>query len=113
MERTLPVNFLSIRDALLTDALEYVANLKGKKQDLALFDYLAGAVKALYRTGDLDTEVPGWLFVLGVRGGTRVEEARRMLNEIKDYATAVSAESQAPSDDASEKVPAANKLPKQ
>lgn len=73
---------LDDRDSILAAALAHTNNLKGKKQDLALFDYCAGACHGMYLAGRLDNVCPPWLFVIGVRGGDRVAEAKRMLGEI-------------------------------
>lgn len=69
------------RDGLLKAALDHTAGLKGKPRDVAIFDYLAGAAKALH-LGYPEThksDCPPWLWVIGIRGGTRVAEIERML----------------------------------
>lgn len=69
-----------MRDALLNAALIYTNGLKGKARDRALFDYLCGAAEALFVAGKLESSVPPWLFVIGVRGGNRLREIERMLH---------------------------------
>lgn len=107
-ERQMPVEFLAIRDQILADALAHVANLKGKKQDVAFFDYLCGCCKVLYRTGEFDTELPGFLFVIGVRGGDRIAEAKRMIGEVLGQPKEAEPAKPASGDDGS-KEPAAKK----
>lgn len=74
------MNDLATRDALLNAALEYTASMKGKARDRAVFDYLAGGALALSISDPANnTSLPPWLFVLGCRGGDRVQEITRML----------------------------------
>lgn len=72
-------NNFDVRNRLLRHALDFTKADKGKKRDEAIFSYLCGACAALHATGQIETDCPPWLFVIGVRGGTRVEEAERML----------------------------------
>lgn len=72
---------LDHRDDLLKAALEFAKNEKGIRQDRMVFEFLAGACKALHMTGYFPSECPPFLFVIGVRGGDRVKEAQRMLAE--------------------------------
>lgn len=58
---------------LYTGALNYTAPLKGKARDRAIFDYLAGASAATYGAD----HCPPWLFVMGARGGDRLNELTR------------------------------------
>lgn len=74
---------LNFRDLILEAALRHVADLKGLKADKALWDYCCGAVYAAHAVDQThNPEIPGWLFVLGVRGGDRVAEAERMVKEV-------------------------------
>jgi hypothetical protein len=68
------------RDKLLRAALSFTENLKGKARDRAIFDYLCGACQALYVTGLLQHDTPAWLYVIAVRGGTRVKEVQLLLD---------------------------------
>lgn len=76
-EAALGDNF--VRNVLLHSALKHTEALKGAKRDTAVFDYLCGAVLALFTVGEVTTPVPGWLWVIGIRGGARVDEIKRML----------------------------------
>lgn len=66
------------RKKLLTAALNYTAHMKGKARDRAIFDFLAGASTALYGPN----ECPPWLWIIGVRGGTRVQEVAQQLAQL-------------------------------
>lgn len=72
--------FVQILDEILNGAVSYTANLKGKRRDEAIFDYLCGACAALYATGEINSDCPPFLFVIGVRAGDRLKEIERMLN---------------------------------
>lgn len=76
---------LEVRDAIVRSALAHCENMSGKKQDLAIFDHLAGACAALYSVGMLDHPVPPFLFVIAVRGGDRFKECQRLLAESAPY----------------------------
>jgi len=73
--------FFVWRDQLLNAALEHVAALKGKAQDVAIFDFLCGAVRAAFIAGIIDSECPPFLWIVGIRAGSRVAEIRKMLAE--------------------------------
>lgn len=69
------------RQELLTAALDYTASMKGKARDRALFDFLAGASTALYGPH----ECPPWLWIIGVRGGTRLREVQDQLAQLAKH----------------------------
>lgn len=75
------------RDRLLTAALGHTEALKPKARDVALFDFLCGALWADHiasgATGPRP-DCPPWLWVLGLRGGSRVKEAERMIAASQD-----------------------------
>lgn len=70
------------RDRLLTAALGHTEALKPKARDVALFDFLCGALWhehiATGATGPRP-DCPPWLWIMGLRHGNRVKEAERML----------------------------------
>lgn len=70
---------MALRDEILTKALEWTADRKGKGRDTALFDYCVASCRALAYVGAIENEMTPWLWILGCRGGIRVEEAERML----------------------------------
>lgn len=74
-------NDFAVRDGLLKAALDVTKDLKPTARDRAVFDYLMGGAQALFITGQSENPVPAWLFVIGVRGGTRIAEIERMLAE--------------------------------
>lgn len=74
------MDHFQLRDHLLNAAVDYTNGMTGKKRDLALFDYLCGACKALAVTGTEQTDLPPWLFILAVRSGDRLKEIERMLH---------------------------------
>lgn len=76
--------FDDVRAEIIARTLQHVEPLKGKKQDLAIFDYMAGACFAAYRAGILDVELPGFLFLIGVRGGDRLRECEKMLGVLEE-----------------------------
>lgn len=70
------------RDRLLRAALGHTEALKPKARDVALFDFLCGALWADHIASEAPgprPDCPPWLWVLGLRGGSRVKEAERML----------------------------------
>ena len=71
------------RDALLEQALLYTAQMSGRARDRAIYDFLVGAVTGLH-LADLGDPVPPWLWVLGVRGGTRLKEIQKMLDASRE-----------------------------
>lgn len=79
---------LVLRDALLASAVAHCRQMSGKRQDIAIFDHLAGACAALHTAGLLDHPVPPFLFVIAVRGGDRFKECERMLAESTNAAPA-------------------------
>ena len=79
-DKTTKRAFVQIRDEILNGAVNNTATLKGKRRDEALFDYLCGACAALYALGEINTDCPPFLFVIGVRGGNRLKEIETMLH---------------------------------
>lgn len=71
---------LKLRDTLLNAAVEYTQYLTGKKRDVAVFDYLCGACKALHEAALEPSDCPAWLWIIGVRAGNRLKEIERMLH---------------------------------
>lgn len=72
---------MALRDEVLTKALAWVSDRKGKAADTALFDYCVASCRALAYVGAIENEMTPWLWILGCRGGNRVEEAQHMLTQ--------------------------------
>lgn len=72
---------IETRNAILQEALDFTVRLKPKARDEAIFNYCIGACRALYITGNIPKDVPGWLYLIAVRYGGRVKEAERLIRE--------------------------------
>lgn len=74
---------LALQEKILADALAWVNDRKGKAADTAIFDYCVASCKTLAFVGAIENEMTPWLWILGCRGGNRVDEAQRMLQQLR------------------------------
>lgn len=70
---------LENRAHYMREAITMTEGMSHKQRDTAIYIYLAGCVTGHYTALGRNLEVPMWLFVIGARGGSRLQELETWL----------------------------------